>query len=49
MTIAAPPDQIPPDWGNAILRRVLFDPRPEANGADRSRVAQCRGVIYTPP
>ena len=33
---AAPPDQIPPDWENAILRRVLYDPRREANGADRS-------------
>lgn len=35
-TNAAPPDQLPQDWENAILRRVTFDPRPEANGADRS-------------
>jgi len=41
---AAPPDQIPPDWGNAILRRVLFDPRPEANGADRSLRAWVRAA-----
>jgi hypothetical protein len=33
---AVPPDQIPPDWENAILRRVTYDPRREANGADRS-------------
>ena len=41
---AAPPDQIPPDWENAILRRVLYDPRPEANGADRSLRAWLRAV-----
>jgi hypothetical protein len=35
-TNAAPPDQIPPDWENLIRTRVLFNPRPEANGADRS-------------
>ena len=35
-TNAGPPDEIPPDWENTILRRVLFEPRPEANGADRS-------------
>lgn len=33
---AAPPDQVPPDWEKAILRRVLYDPRSEAGGADRS-------------
>jgi hypothetical protein len=33
---AIPPDQIPPDWENVIRTRVLFNPRPEANGADRS-------------
>lgn len=33
---AHPPDQIPPDWENVIRTRVLFNPRPEANGADRS-------------
>lgn len=33
---AAPPDQIPADWENTILRRVVYDPRREANGADRS-------------
>lgn len=32
---AAPPDQIPPDWENVILRRVVYNPRPEAGGADR--------------
>lgn len=41
---AAPPDQIPADWENAILRRVLYDPRPEANGADRSLRAWLRAV-----
>lgn len=41
---AAPPDQIPPDWGNAILRRMLFDPRLEANGADRSLRAWVRAA-----
>jgi hypothetical protein len=29
------PDQIPTDWANDILRRVLFDPAP-GTGADRS-------------
>src|SRR6478752_7604147 len=32
---AHPPDQIPADWANDILRRVLFDPDPRT-GADRS-------------
>lgn len=32
---AYPPDQIPPDWNNDILRRVLFDPD-ASTGADRS-------------
>lgn len=32
---AHPPDQIPADWENQILRRVLFDPNP-TTGADRS-------------
>jgi hypothetical protein len=32
---AHPPDQIPADWENQILRRVLFDPDP-TTGADRS-------------
>ena len=32
---AVPPDQIPADWNNDILRRVLFDPHP-TTGADRS-------------
>ena len=41
---AAPPDQIPPDWENAILRRVVYDPRREANGADRSLRAWLRAV-----
>jgi hypothetical protein len=35
-SVAAPPDQIPADWENVILRRVIDNPRPEANGADRS-------------
>ena len=43
-TNAAPPDQIPPDWENAILRRVVYDPRREANGADRSLRAWLRAV-----
>jgi hypothetical protein len=30
---AHPPDQIPPDWNNQILRRVLFDPD-ATTGAD---------------
>lgn len=41
---AAPPDQIPPNWENTILRRVVYDPRPEANGADRSLRAWLRAV-----
>src|SRR5262245_35058928 len=32
---AQPPDQIPAEWPNQILRRVLFDPDP-STGADRS-------------
>jgi hypothetical protein len=43
-TNAAPPDQIPPDWENQILRRVLFEPRREANGADRSMRAWLRAA-----
>jgi hypothetical protein len=43
-TNAAPPDQIPPDWENAILRRVIYDPRAEAKGADRSLRAWLRAV-----
>ena len=41
---AAPPDQIPADWENLILRRVLYDPRREANGADRSLRAWVRAA-----
>ena len=41
---AAPPDQIPPDWENVILRRVVYDPRREANGADRSLRAWLRAA-----
>jgi hypothetical protein len=41
---AAPPDQIPPDWEDAILRRVTYYPRPQANGADRSLRAWLRAV-----
>jgi hypothetical protein len=43
-TNAAPPDQIPPDWENVILRRVVYDPRREANGADRSLRAWLRAA-----
>jgi hypothetical protein len=39
---AVPPDQIPPDWENVILRRVVYDPRRESNGADRSLRAWVR-------
>jgi hypothetical protein len=41
---AAPPDQIPPDWEEAILRRVIDDPRLQANGADRSLRAWLRAA-----
>ena len=41
---AAPPDQIPADWENAIFRRVVYDPRREANGADRSLRAWLRAA-----
>ena len=41
---AAPPDQIPRDWENVILRRVVYDPRPEAKGADRSLRAWLRAA-----
>lgn len=40
---AAPPDVIPPDWTNDILRRVLFDPDPNT-GADRSFRAWLRAA-----
>jgi hypothetical protein len=38
---AHPPDQIPADWPDAILQRVLFDP--DADGIDRS----LRSYIHT--
>ena len=41
---AAPPDVIPTDWENAIRRRVVYDPRVAANGADRSLRAWLRAV-----
>ncbi len=41
---AAPPDLIPPDWETVILRRVIYDPRREANGADRSLRAWLRAA-----
>ncbi len=41
---SAPPDQIPPDWENVIFRRVVYDPRPEAKGADRSLRAWLRAA-----
>lgn len=40
---AIPPDVIPPDWANLILRRVLFDPAPNP-GADRSFRAWLRAA-----
>ena len=40
---AIPPDQIPPDWEDRILRRVLFDPDPNT-GADRSLRAYIRAA-----
>lgn len=43
---AAPPDQIPLDWENVILNRVINDPRPEVNGADRSLKAWLRAVSW---
>jgi hypothetical protein len=43
-TVAAPPDQIPANWEQAILARVLFDPRPQAKGADRSLRAWLRAA-----
>ena len=43
-TVAAPPDQIPPDWEQTILARVLYNPRVEANGADRSLRAWLRAA-----
>jgi hypothetical protein len=39
---AHPPDFIPPDWENDILRRVLYDPDP-ATGKDKS----LRAFIHT--
>ena len=43
-----PPDVIPPDWENVILRRVLNDPRPGAGGVvvDRSLRAWLRAVSW---
>jgi len=41
---AAPPDQIPLDWINVITNRVLNNPRPEVNGADRSLRGWLRSV-----
>jgi hypothetical protein len=43
-TVAAPPDQIPANWEQTILARVLYNPRPEANGADRSLRAWVRAA-----
>ena len=40
---AHPPDQIPADWPNKILERVLFDPDP-ISGADRSLRAYIHSV-----
>src|SRR5262245_35277282 len=41
---ALPPDVIPNDWENVIFRRVTYDPRREANGADRSLRAWLRAA-----
>ena len=41
-----PPDVIPPDWENVILRRVINDPRPEAGGVDSSLRAWLRAVSW---
>jgi len=43
-TRAIPPDQIPPDWSNLILSRVLFDPDPQLSGADGSLRAWVRAA-----
>jgi hypothetical protein len=40
---AVPPDQIPADWNNQILQRMLFDPDPRT-GADRSLRAYIRAA-----
>jgi len=42
---ARPPDQIPTDWPNQILRRVLFDPDLNIN-ADRSLRTYVHAVSY---
>ncbi len=43
-TVATPPDQIPPNWEQTILARVLYNPRREANGTDRSLRAWLRAA-----
>jgi hypothetical protein len=40
---AHPPDQIPPNWENDILRRVLYDPDP-STGNDKSLRSYIRSV-----
>src|SRR3954451_15243563 len=40
---AHPPDLIPPDWENDILRRALYDPDP-STGRDRSLRAFIRAA-----
>ena len=40
---ARPPDLVPPDWENEILRRVLYDPDPNT-GRDRSLRAFIRAA-----
>ena len=40
---ARPPDLIPTDWPNQIMRRVLFDPD-QNSGADRSLHAYIRAA-----
>jgi len=41
---ASPPDQIPPDWGNLILSRVVYDPDPLLGGPDGSLRAWLRAA-----
>ena len=42
---AAPPDQIPPDWEEAILRRVIDDPRPQPT----AQIVRCGHGCAPPP
>jgi hypothetical protein len=44
---AIPPDQIPPDYGNSILSRVIYDPDPRLGGADGSLRLAAGDVLRT--